>query len=78
MFPGIYVKSNFNTHFLFFLLGLDPAEPYFQYTDPLVRLDPGDADFVDVIHTDGASIISGGFGMNQSVGVVFKVKSFID
>ena len=38
------------------LLGLDPADPYFQYTDPEVRLDPTDATFVDILHTDGASI----------------------
>ncbi|CAF3398658.1 unnamed protein product, partial [Rotaria sp. Silwood2] len=34
--------------------GLDPAGPYFENTDPVVRLDPTDALFVDVIHTDGA------------------------
>lgn len=51
-------------------LGLDPAEPYFQYTDPVVRLDPTDATFVDVVHTDVASIISGGFGLNQTCGHV--------
>ena len=50
--------------------GLDPAEPYFQYTVPAVRLDPSDANFVDVVHTDVASIISGGFGMNQTCGHV--------
>ncbi|XP_013794398.2 pancreatic triacylglycerol lipase-like [Limulus polyphemus] len=52
------------------ITGLDPAEPYFQYTDPKVRLDPSDAQFIDVIHTDGDSIISGGFGMMQSSGHV--------
>nr|KAG5709788.1 hypothetical protein BaRGS_032612 [Batillaria attramentaria] len=38
--------------------GLDPAEPYFQYTDKVVRLDPTDALFVDVIHTDVSSFFS--------------------
>ena len=33
--------------------GLDPAGPYFRDEDILVRLDPNDATFVDVIHTDG-------------------------
>lgn len=32
--------------------GLDPAGPLFSATDPAVRLDPTDAQFVDVIHTD--------------------------
>lgn len=38
-------------------LGLDPAEPCFEGTPELVRLDPSDAQFVDVIHTDAAPII---------------------
>ncbi|CAB3377371.1 Hypothetical predicted protein [Cloeon dipterum] len=50
--------------------GLDPAEPHFEKTDPEVRLDPTDAEFVDVIHTDAAPFISGGFGIKQPVGHV--------
>ncbi|XP_035211609.1 pancreatic triacylglycerol lipase-like isoform X3 [Stegodyphus dumicola] len=52
------------------ITGLDPAEPYFQYTMEEVRLDPTDAQFVDVIHTDGGSIITGGLGMIQDCGHV--------
>ena len=33
-------------------IGLDPAGPLFSTTDPAVRLDPTDAQFVDAIHTD--------------------------
>ena len=33
-------------------LGLDPAKPYFEGTNPRCRLDKNDAQFVDVIHTD--------------------------
>ena len=40
--------------------GLDPAEPLFQGMPPFVRLDPTDALFVDVIHTDSKSILYGG------------------
>ncbi|KAL3868055.1 hypothetical protein ACJMK2_040893, partial [Sinanodonta woodiana] len=52
------------------ITGLDPAEPNFQYKDKMVRLDPTDATFVDVIHTDGKSIVLLGFGMIQPVGHV--------
>jgi pancreatic triacylglycerol lipase len=37
------------------ITGLDPAEPNFKHTDTRARLDPGDANFVDVIHTDGST-----------------------
>jgi len=50
--------------------GLDPAEPHFADTETEVRLDPSDAEFVDVIHTDAAAFISGGFGIKQPVGHV--------
>ncbi|CAL4116596.1 unnamed protein product [Meganyctiphanes norvegica] len=54
------------------ITGLDPAEPYFQYMDPVVRLDPSDASFVDVIHSDSDSILSSvlalGYGMEQPSG----------
>ncbi|KAL3869306.1 hypothetical protein ACJMK2_042000 [Sinanodonta woodiana] len=49
---------------------MDPADPYFQGTDVKVRLDPGDADFVDIIHTDGSSILALGLGTNQAMGHV--------
>lgn len=39
------------------LTGLDPVEASFEGTPEEVRLDPSDADFVDVIHTDAAPLI---------------------
>ncbi|XP_015903187.1 pancreatic lipase-related protein 2-like [Parasteatoda tepidariorum] len=52
------------------ITGLDPAAPYFQYMPPSVRLDPTDADFVDIIHTDSSSIMLLALGMKQEVGHV--------
>ncbi|MCI4376463.1 hypothetical protein PGIGA_G00188840 [Pangasianodon gigas] len=51
------------------ITGLDPAEPYFQGCPTLVRLDPSDALFVDVIHSDALPMVPYlGFGMSQAVG----------
>ncbi|KAL6958655.1 triacylglycerol lipase [Sarracenia purpurea var. burkii] len=52
------------------ITGLDPAEPYFQGMPEQVRLDPNDADLVDVIHTDGSSIFLLGYGMSEPAGHV--------
>ncbi|CAG0901835.1 unnamed protein product [Darwinula stevensoni] len=52
------------------ITGLDPAGPHFENADPRVRLDPEDALFVDVIHTDGTPLAAGGFGMLQPSGHV--------
>ena len=50
------------------ITGLDPAGPYFEFTDPNVRLDQSDAQFVDVIHTDGQTHIQLGLGLLQPLG----------
>ena len=42
------------------ITGMDPAEPNFEGTDPIVRLDSSDAYYVDVIHTDANPILSFG------------------
>lgn len=31
------------------ITGLDPAEPHFAHTDPIVRLDTTDAKYVDIV-----------------------------
>ncbi|XP_061175776.1 pancreatic lipase-related protein 2-like [Saccostrea echinata] len=53
------------------ITGLDPAGPYFENTDKVVRLDPTDAIFVDALHTDAESLVPNiGFGMMEPVGHV--------
>ncbi|XP_047498306.1 pancreatic triacylglycerol lipase-like isoform X1 [Penaeus chinensis] len=65
-YAGEYLKSRGAK--LGRITGLDPAEPYFEGTDPVVRLDPLDATLVDVIHTDAGPIITGGLGLQQPAG----------
>ncbi|NXI63324.1 LIPR3 protein, partial [Anseranas semipalmata] len=50
------------------ITGLDPAGPYFEGTPPEVRLDPTDANFVDVIHSNAAHFPAIGFGMYNTTG----------
>ena len=42
------------------LTGLDPAGPFFENAWTKYRLDQSDADFVDVIHTNGKALAKGG------------------
>ncbi|KPJ11276.1 Pancreatic lipase-related protein 1 [Papilio machaon] len=52
------------------ITGLDPAGPLFDFQDPRVRLDSTDAKFVDVIHSNGETLILGGLGAAQPLGHV--------
>ncbi|CAG0918645.1 unnamed protein product [Notodromas monacha] len=51
------------------LTALDPSHPAFTDTDPVVRVDPTDAKFVDVIHSDVYDGLEG-LGTNQNMGHV--------
>ncbi|NXO59377.1 LIPR3 protein, partial [Aramus guarauna] len=50
------------------ITGLDPAGPCFEGTPPEVRLDPTDANFVDVIHSNAAHFPAIGLGMYNTTG----------
>jgi pancreatic triacylglycerol lipase len=52
------------------ITGMDPAGPFFEDTDPIVRLDATDADFVDAIHTNGGTLVNLAFGIVMPVGHV--------
>ncbi|CAK1548619.1 unnamed protein product [Leptosia nina] len=50
------------------ITGLDPAQPCFGDSSREERLDDGDADFVDVIHTNGRLLQRIGFGLPDPIG----------
>ncbi|GLV35847.1 uncharacterized protein CBL_09914 [Carabus blaptoides fortunei] len=52
------------------ITGLDPAGPLFETQGPEARLDPTDATFVDVIHSNGENLFLGGLGSWQPMGDV--------
>ncbi|ESP03600.1 hypothetical protein LOTGIDRAFT_137201, partial [Lottia gigantea] len=54
--------------FLGRITGLDPAGPNFAKYDTLVRLDPSDAMFIDVIHSDDDTIFELGWGTGVPMG----------
>ena len=49
---------------------MDPAEPSFEHHPTITRLDAADAQFVDIIHSNGAPITQGGAGLMQVSGHV--------
>lgn len=48
--------------FFLLILGLYPAGPLFESQHIKARLDSTDANFVDVIHSNGENLILGGLG----------------
>lgn len=54
------------------VVGLDPAGPLFENKDPVVRLDPTDALFVEAIHTDSEPLTNlGSCLLVNSKGIFF-------
>jgi len=52
------------------ITGLDPAGPIFVELNSSMRLDPSDAKFVDVVHTNGGTITKGALGLSVPSGHV--------
>jgi len=52
------------------ITGLDPAGPLYEALDAELRLDPSDADFVDVIHSNADRFLVGGLGSYERQGHV--------
>ena len=50
------------------ITGLDPAQPCFQEDIRDIRLDPSDAQFIDIIHTNGRSLEKLGLGLPDPIG----------
>jgi len=57
---------------LCYVTGLDPAQPCFKADSPEIRLDPSDADFIDVIHTNGRILEKLGLGLPEPIGKTFS------
>lgn len=66
-----YVGKNFTDPKIYRITALDPAQPGFQGRNPMIRLNKTDANFIDVIHTDGRPFLPWlGLGMTVGVGDV--------
>ena len=52
------------------LKGLDPAKPYFDIVGEERRLQPTDAEFVDVIHTNSGGLLDAAVSLPEPVGQV--------
>lgn len=50
------------------IIGLDPAGPLFTVNNVAGRLDSGDANYVEVIHTNGQTLLVPGSGIGQPIG----------
>ncbi|XP_063884042.1 pancreatic lipase-related protein 2-like [Scylla paramamosain] len=64
------VGQNLKNFRLPFITGLDPAAPEFNEDPESSRLDKTDADFVQVIHTNGGGLLDGCVGLAYNIGHV--------
>ena len=66
-----YAAKYCKSHFGFTInrvTGMDAAGPMFEKTTSEVRIDKSDANFVDLIHTNGGNEDQGFLGINAAVG----------
>ena len=69
-YTGTMLRDTYNLT-LGRITGLDPAELAFTETDTRVRLDPGDAKFVDIVHSDATPFVPKiGLGLLEPIGHV--------
>lgn len=67
-YTGYYLQKDFGLK-LGRITGMDPAELAFTETDPIVRLDTTDANFVDIVHSDATPMVSQiGLGLYEPIG----------
>ncbi|XP_052900822.1 pancreatic triacylglycerol lipase-like [Anopheles moucheti] len=71
-YAGSTLKNNPNLNLTIGrITGLDPAELAFTETDVMVRLDPSDAKFVDIVHSDATPFVPNiGLGLFEPIGHV--------
>lgn len=56
-----------DAHIHFFQVGLDPAGPLFSTRNPESRIDSGDANYVECIHTNGPTLLIIGLGIGAGI-----------
>lgn len=49
------------------IIGLDPAGPLFSVGNPSGRLDAGDANYVEAVHTNGPTLLIAGAGIGAPI-----------
>lgn len=50
------------------IVGLDPAGPLFSVRDPSGRIDMQDAQYVEIMHTNGPTLLIAGAGIGAPIG----------
>lgn len=50
------------------IVGLDPAGPLFSARNPATRIDASDAEYVEIMHTNGPTLWIVGAGLGAPIG----------